>query len=180
MRGAGFLAIGLALAVGCSPHRPRETDAGIVGPEGGVLTFDAAMLEHPDTGHDAARGDAYIPPYDAGQSCHGVAESCSIVGSFGCATQQGCYAHGDCMGLASGCYDFFSSFTCTSQDGCYWSSSTSYCSGSARPCDLEGGSASCASQEGCYWQDGCAGVATSCYALFTSASCTAQLGCYWD
>lgn len=165
---------------GCTPHRPHN-DAGVVGPEGGVLAFDAAMLVHPDTGHDAARDDAYVPPLpDAGRSCHGVAESCTTVGSFGCASQQGCYAHGQCTGFPSFCSDFFSSFTCTSQDGCYWSSGSNYCSGIARSCDAEPGSGSCASQQGCTWEDGCAGSATPCFDLFTPTSCSAQLGCYWS
>ena len=169
-------------ALGCAPHRARDTDAGVRGPEGGVLTFDAAMLVRVDAGampHDAGHSDTHVTGIDAGHRCTGVAESCSLVGSTSCISQRGCTRSGNCSGLESLCYDFFDSFSCGSQDGCYWSSLTRSCAGSAWPCHLESGTASCSSQRGCSWTYTCTGSATPC-SLLLQSECSLQLGCFWE
>lgn len=170
------------LALGCAPHRTRDGDAGVHGPEGGVLTFDAAMLVRvdaaPPPGRDAGR-DAHVVGSDAGHRCAGSAYSCSLVGATNCMLQLGCTSSGNCSGISTSCYSLFDSFSCGSQQGCYWSSSSRNCSGSAWPCDLESGSASCASQRGCYWERTCTGSAQPC-SLLGEFECTGQLGCYWE
>lgn len=173
----------LAMATACAPHRVPTMDSGVRGPEGGVLTFDGAMLVHVDA---ARLPDAYVPghdahvgPSDAGHRCTGVAQPCTLVGSSSCTLQRGCTRTGDCTGVATGCYSLFDSFSCGSQDGCYWSSSGSYCSGSAYSCSIESGSSLCISQRGCSYTYTCTGAVTPC-SLLGEFECPDQLGCIWE
>ncbi|MCC6875575.1 MAG: hypothetical protein IT378_14810 [Sandaracinaceae bacterium] len=186
--------VGLLALAGCGSR-----DFGDGGAVPGVLRFDAAMIGHRDAAvpDDAAvlrdaglrdagprdaggRPDAYVPPRDAGttvRTCTGVATSCSLVGTYGCTSQQGCYLGGECTGSARYCSSYFSSYSCSRQEGCYWSSYSEYCSGISRSCYGYTGSASCTYQEGCSWRTTCEGSAWSC-SLLTASECLSQDGCY--
>jgi hypothetical protein len=155
------------------------------GPEGGLLTFDAAMLSEPDAGpavwEDGGppRRDVGPPRYDAGPAmleCAGSATPCSLRPVVGCTDGFGCSVGGDCSGSARSCYSIFDSYSCNRQDGCYWSTSSDDCSGSARSCSGYTGGLTCESQDGCDWTDECEGFARSCD-LISLTFCTTQPGC---
>ena len=188
--GLPFVACTLAACalVGCTSRGSVEDadGGGVRGPEGGVLRFDAAMLEDPPDAApplprpDAGRRDAGRPDTGAPRRCAGLPRSCSSYGSSsGCVTQSGCRRDGDCSGSATSCYGLFDSYSCSSQDGCYWSSFDRDCSGSARACSSYYSYGTCFDQRGCSWSDTCSGVATSC-ASFSEATCALQEGCYLE
>ncbi len=182
-RYTAFTVATLAIVTGCDGR-------GFEGVDGGVLTFDAAMIASP--GHDAGpqvRGDSGAPIPDAGvplprdsgprPQCRGYVTPCSLLGSSQCLSALGCRSDDQCTGYAEACYSQYGNYACISQQGCYWSSSTDSCAGLAENCTSFYGSASCTSQRGCSWHSGCAGVAYDCATFSDATNCLRQPGCGW-
>ena len=111
--------------------------------------------------------------------CRGSATPCGLLSTTQCGLSLGCRLDGDCSGLSTSCFSYFSSFSCGSQDGCFWSFSSDYCSGSSRSCSSYSFSSSCTSQDGCRWDQQCDGTPLSCSSL-SPATCETQPGCYLD
>lgn len=170
-----------------------DGSGGVRGPEGGVLEFDAAMVNRDAGGLSDAGGRRDAGPgtgFDAGDvrrdagpgaaaECRGVASSCITLGSFECERAGGCRYDEACTGLAERCSSQFSRFSCNGVDGCYWSSFTDSCAGSSRSCTGYSSFSSCIGQPGCRWEEDCDGVPTPCSAHLTISACLDQPGCSW-
>ena len=183
-----FVVAAAGFALGCGRDRPPDDGmpGGARGPDGGSLTFDAAMLARSDAGPiepDAGETDLGPPdlgPPDLGtRVCRGVALSCYGSSRTTCESQRGCAFDEGCEGSAASCSSQRSSYSCNALDGCYWSSSTSRCSGSARSCRSLYSSSACRRQDYCRWAIDCTGVSTAC-SLLTEYECELQSGCYVD
>lgn len=166
-----------------------------IGPEGGILDFDAAEIPAPwevdssagtspgEDGEAAADEDSGAAPEEGGPSpveaaspsCTGTPTACSLAAA--CDSVQGCASGGTCTGVAEGCYSQFSDFSCISLQGCVWSTSTNSCTGLSWSCNLFSGATSCVTQTGCNWALTCGGTPTPCD-LIPAVSCASQPGCF--
>ena len=188
----------------CEPQPSGGSDVlPSVGPQGGLIEFDAAAI--PDPTDAAAGGDAAAPGapdaegdattiavIDGGKTdaasdeslgggggsghCSGIAEACSTRSTASCTTGYGCAVGGSCTGLAYDCFAEFADVTCLEIQGCVWDSLDNFCGGSAFACDTYTGSGSCDFQLGCSWAPSCAGTPTAC-SLLSDAECLLQPGC---
>jgi len=189
-----LVGLSAVLVAGCGSGESGRPDAGIRGPEGGTLTFDAAMLDDPDSAmpppadtgvRDTGVRDTGVRDTgvrDTGTStgvCTGYARSCSVLTDTECLDALGCSLDSTCEGYASSCYSQYSSYTCNSQRGCYWSSYSSDCSGSAWSCSLLS-SSECYRQRGCSTSRRCTGVSRSCSSLTLQYLCDSQPGCTYE
>ncbi|MEQ8456629.1 MAG: hypothetical protein RLO52_34870 [Sandaracinaceae bacterium] len=177
--GVALAALTLAACDGPAPPMLR-------GPDGGVLTFDAAMIDVEPADARASSSDSGVTtPRDSGvrpsePRCNGVPIGCyGRATRTSCSQVDGCRWDEDCSGVARSCYSRYSSYSCSRQDGCYWSTFSDDCSGSARSCSSYSSSSSCTGQEGCRWDGDCLGVARTCSGYFSSYACNSQPGCSW-
>lgn len=174
--------LALTSVLGCAPddNDPR-------GPNGGVIGFDAAMLDRdagpPDLGPLPDFGPPDLGSPDLGVTryvCRGVADSCLAQYSITtCLGLTGCRWGGDCEGISTSCYSLRSSYSCNSQDGCYWNYTGNSCSGSAWYCSSYS-QGSCSGQQGCRWDSQCEGVSQGCSLMASEYTCESQAGCRWE
>jgi hypothetical protein len=168
---------------GASPVGSGSGDSNANGREdsGAKTSADASPSKGPATTYDASGGeDTGSGGFDAGPSCHGTPTPCDLLASC---TTAGCISSDTgCSGVATACFEIFSSFECTSQEGCYWTASSSTCTGLSYLCTENMSAESCTLEQGCSWTDpSCTGIpAVSCALADTAGECGIIEGCFWE